>query len=137
MKLDHPLITKLKSIGLSANDYVVFASGPMYIHGLEDLSHDLDVVARGDAWRKASLIKKPVNANSGSGQVVELFEGEIEIFNNWYPGEWNINKLIENAKIIEGVRFAQLSDVLKWKKLMGRPKDLEHIKIIEKYLEVT
>jgi len=135
MKLNHPLITKLKSLNLPAEDYVIFASGPMYAHGLKDLSHDLDLVARGKAWKKACSINKPVDCSIGNGQVVELFDGEIEIFNSWEPGEWNIDELIDNADIVDGIRFGKLTDVLRWKRLMARPKDLEHIKLIENYLE--
>jgi len=33
---------------------------------------------------------------------------EIEIGNAYEPGEWNIDKLIEEAEIISGIRFVQL-----------------------------
>ncbi len=131
----NPIFNKLITLGLPTEDFAIFGSGSMFAHGLKDLGHDIDIVARGQAWEKATTLATPVAARSGNALVVELFEGEIEIFNSWGPGEWNINELIDNAEVVEGVRFVQLEQVLKWKKMMNRPKDVEHIALIEKYLE--
>jgi len=45
-----------------------------------------------------------------------------------------IDTLIDTAEEFEGIKFVTLENVLRWKKLMGRPKDLEHIKMIKAYL---
>ena len=127
------LLGKLNSLGLSADDYAVFGSGPMFAHGIKDLGHDLDIIARGNAWRQACSTSSPPTAIFG-GLVVNLFNGEIEIFDSWVPGDWDVNDLIDTAEIIEGIRFVTLGNVVKWKRLMGREKDLIHIKMIEDYL---
>ena len=128
------LIKQFLSLGLPTGDYAIFGSAPMYAHKLKDLGHDLDVVARGEAWNIAAKIAEPRPAQSGTYQVIELFEGELEIFNGWAWGGWSLDELIDTAELIEGIRFVTLDKVLKWKELWGRPKDLEHIKIIENYL---
>ena len=127
------LLGKLNSLGLSADDYAVFGSGPMFAHGIKDLGHDLDIIARGNAWRQACSTSSPPTAIFG-GLVVNLFNGEIEIFDSWALGDWDVNDLIDTAEIIEGIRFVTLENVVKWKRLMGREKDQIHIKMIEDYL---
>lgn len=130
---DNKLIRELNSLGLSTDDYAVFGSGPMYAHGIKDLGHDLDIIARGSAWRQACSISFPQNAIWG-GLVVNLFDGQIEIFDSWAPGDWDVDDLIDKSDIIDGIRFVTLENVMKWKRLMGRGKDQIHIKMIEDYL---
>jgi len=88
----HPLIKKLLSLNLPSEDYAIFGSGPMFAHGIKDLSHDVDIIARGKALDKASKIK--------------FFDSQIEVFDNWGPGDWSI-----------------------------REKDRDHIKLIEDYFK--
>src|SRR3989304_6460233 len=130
---NNQLFGKLNSLGLSAYDYAVFGSGPMFAHGIKDLGHDLDVIARGRAWRQACSTSSPQNAIFG-GLVINLFNCEIEIFDSWAPGDWDVNELIDTAEIIEGIRFVTLETVRKCRRLMGRGKDRIHIKMIEDYL---
>lgn len=130
---DNKLFRELSSLDLSADDYTVFGSGPMFAHGIKDLGHDLDVIARGSAWRQACSISSPQTAIWG-GLVVNLFDGEIEIFDSWAPGDWDVNDLIDTSEIIDGIRFVILENVMKWKRLMGREKDQIHIKMIEDFL---
>lgn len=42
--------------------------------------------------------------------------------------------LLASADIIDGVPFASLEEVLKWKEASGRPKDLKDIDLINAYL---
>jgi hypothetical protein len=132
----HPLIDALLSLELPSEDYAVFGSGPMYAHGLKDLGHDLDIVARGAAWEKAAEKGEIKITESGDDKVIELFDGFIEIFRSWAPGEWDIDALIDEAEEISGIRFVQLEKVLAWKKIKNRPKDAEHIALIEAYLRL-
>jgi hypothetical protein len=46
-----------------------------------------------------------------------------------------VNRLIEEADVIDGIRFVKLADVIDWKKTQCREKDLYHVKLIEDYLE--
>lgn len=138
MKLeDHELFRKLLSLQLTKGDYAVFGSGPMYIHGLRYSIHDLDLIARGRAWEEAIWMGKPSVTEKGKGNRILLFGGDIEIFDAWAPGEWDINDLIDNAEVFEGMRFVRLEYVLEWKKMMGREKDMIDIHRIESYYKET
>lgn len=130
---ENPLISKLIALNLPKEDYAVFGSGPMFAHGIKDLGSDVDLIARGKAWEKACQIGDTKKAALSNNKVVILFEGDIEIFNGWAPGEWNVDKLIDEAEIIDGIRFVSLENVVRWKKLMGREKDLTHIQMINDY----
>ncbi len=130
---DQPLIKKLLVLNLPPDDFAVFGSGPMMAHGLKE-AHDLDIIARGTAWSLAQALGQQKKGTYG-GDKVELAGGQIEVFNAWGPGEWDPDELIDTAEVIAGIRFVTLENVLKWKKMMNRPKDAEHIRLIEAYLK--
>lgn len=134
MNKDNPLIQKFLSLNLPKDNYAIFGSGPMFAVGLKDLGHDIDVIANKEAWEEAKTLGDSKPTKSGNGQVVELFDGEIEIFNSWGPGEWDTNDLIKTADEIEGIKFVELEKVLEWKQIMNRDKDKEHIRLIKEYL---
>jgi hypothetical protein len=46
----------------------------------------------------------------------------------------SIEENLKRAVVVDGVHFMSLKDVIAWKKCIGRPKDYEHIKMIEKYI---
>lgn len=81
----------------------------------------------------ALTLGEVTKAKSGDNVVI-LFGGEIEIFDDWAPGTWDTDELIDSANFIDGIRFVSLKNVIKWKKEMGREKDLQHINMIMSYL---
>lgn len=131
---DHPLFDNLRALGLPSDDFVVFGSGPLLAHGLRDSVPDLDVLARGEAWRQAQRFAAPERAPSGVGSIIRVPEN-IEIFDAWpLKGKgWNVDRLIDNAEIIDGIRFVPLETVLNWKESAGRPKDEDDIALLRKY----
>jgi hypothetical protein len=125
------LFGKLRALGLPIADYAVFGSGPLAVRGLLEEVHDLDLVARGAAWKQAKGLGGPRTAPEGD-PVVWLEGGAIEIFGGWLG--WDIDALIDNAEIIDGLPFARLEDVLAFKLSHGRPKDVAHARLIEEHL---
>ncbi len=128
------LFAKLLSLDLPPDDFAVFGSGPMFIHGLREAVHDLDVVARGRAWQAVSDLAEVVRPDSGVGRKVVLFDGDIEVYDAWAPGEWDVAQLIESSEVCGGIRFVELRHVAAWKTKMGRPKDLVDAQRIDTYL---
>jgi hypothetical protein len=122
---------KLRALNLPTADYAVFGSGPLAVRGLIEEMHDLDVVARGTAWEQAKGLGQVRTAPEGD-PVVWLEGGAIEVFGGWLG--WDIEVLIDNAEIIEGLPFARLEDVLAFKLSLGRPKDVAHARLIESHL---
>lgn len=130
----NPLFQKLLALDLPSEDYAVFGSGPMLVHGLRQSIADLNIIARGKAWQKAHGFGEEKVAHSGLGKAILPAEG-IQIYNAWGPGKWTADELIDTSEIIDGVRFVTLDKVADWKELMGRPKDIADVKAIKTYLE--
>ncbi|MGW1372698.1 hypothetical protein ACWD6P_00235 [Streptomyces sp. NPDC002446] len=97
---------------------------------------DLDVVARGEAWKVAMSIADPTPSPSGHGLRVVLFDGGIEVFNRWLPGTPDADELIDGAELIQGIPFCPLSVVLAWKRRSDRRKDQADIRAIQDYLRL-
>ncbi|MFI7317834.1 hypothetical protein [Streptomyces venezuelae] len=127
----HPLIQKLLSLNLPSSDYVVAGSGPLLAHGIRERVGDLDVVARGAAWKVAAELADPVVAPSGHGRVVPLFGGAIDVFDRWLPGTPEPDVLIKDAEWMSGIPFCPLSQVLVWKERSLRPKDQADVQLIK------
>ena len=66
----------------------------------------------------------------GSGRRLE--GGRIEVFGGWMGPD--IDALIDGARCIDGLPLARLEDVLARRRAYGRPKDLEHVQLIERHL---
>jgi hypothetical protein len=128
------LLGKLRALALPKGDYAVFGSGPLAARGLVGEVRDLDVVARGAAWERAKELG-PVRTAPEGDPVVWLEGGAIEVYGGWVG--WDIDALIDNAEIIDGLPFARLKDVLAFKRSLGRPKDLAHVRLIEEHLRDT
>ncbi|MER6784411.1 hypothetical protein ABT330_07230 [Streptomyces sp. NPDC000658] len=121
---------RLRGLGLPHDDFVVAGSAPLFVRGLRERVSDLDVVARGAAWRQARTLSTPVPAPYGRGTVlsVGLPDQRIEILDAWFPKLFGtVDLLIENAEVIEGIRFLSLSDTLRWKDELRRPKDIRDL----------
>lgn len=116
---DHPLLRALRGISLPADDFVVFGSGPLLVHGLRARIGDLDVVARGAAWDALAAHVPPTRAPSGHGRMIRLV---IEVADRWLPG-WDTDRLIGAAEWHHGLPFAPLAAVQRSKRATARPKD--------------
>ena len=127
------MIEKIKSLGLPNSDFAIFGSGPMMIHGLKEMRHDIDIITRGAAWEKVKEMGEVETAEMGD-QKVMLFNNRIEAFDGWAPGNMNADKLIDEAEVIDGLPWVHIEHVLEYKKILNREKDQEDIKILEHYL---
>jgi hypothetical protein len=128
--LDNPLIARLIEFGLDRDEFVLFGSAPLLAYGLRENIRDLDVVARGRTWRHVSAHGIPgVGAVSGD-PVAHFWGGRIQFSRSWISPAWDPDELIDNAEVIEGIRFAQLTDVLAYKQILRRPKDIVDIRRI-------
>ncbi len=126
----HPLFRQLAALGLDTRDYVVFGSAPMFAHNLTERLHDLDVVARGEALRYAETHGVPGTGSVTGDRLWKLCDGRIEVSERWVSPEWDTDDLISRAELIDGIPFAPLSDVLKYKLMLRRAKDGEDIRAL-------
>lgn len=122
-RLIRRLLKLVTELDLNPHDFVIFGSGPLLAHGLRKSIRDLDVVARGTAWQRVSECGFPATG-AISGAPMALFWGNrIQFSPEWISQDWDPGDLIDRAEIIQGLPFAQLTDVLAYKQKLDRPKD--------------
>lgn len=127
------LLEKVRNLNLPEGEYAIFGSGPICVRGLRDNMGDVDLIVRQRLWNQYenNPVWKRVEKN---GTIGLQFDGnDIEMWHTWYPGKWDVDKLIDEAEIIDGLPFVRLETVLKWKKMYGRKKDRKDVKLIENY----
>lgn len=127
------LIKRVKELNFPIGEYTIFGSGPMAARNLRD-SHDVDIIVSEKIWDKYKNNPEWKSIKFvRDNKVIEVLENNnIEIGKSWGPGKWNIQKLIDENDIIDGMPFVKLDEVLKWKKLSNRNKDKKDIEILEK-----
>ena len=126
----HDLFELLRDLELPVADYVIFGSGPLLVRGVIDEAEDLDVVCRGAAWDAVCALSPPEPSSWGV-DLVNLDGGRLTFGTGWAIGEVDPDELIDTAETIDGLPFARLEHVVAYKRLAGRPKDLEHLSALE------
>lgn len=119
-------LLELKKLNLPPDQFAIFGSGPLAVRNLR-ATHDLDLLVKPGLFKKLAQ-KYPVKDD----KLIKI--GQIEIYKDWQPYLPEVDELIDSADLLNGWRFVKLEYVLKWKKIMGREKDLEDIELIKKYL---
>lgn len=122
-------LEELLALNLPTDDFAIFGSGPMAVRGMRE-NDDIDIIARESAWLELAS-QYPKNIKSDK----EIAIDHISIFRNWLPYFTNIEKLIDSADVIDGIRYVKLEYVKQWKQAYGREKDLKDVEQINKYLD--
>ena len=130
------LLKRIKDLGLPEGEFALFGSAPIVVRGIRPFSHDIDMIVSEKVWNEYA--KKPEwqrTTFERDGKVVEMLENNLlELYKVWGPGEWDIEALLQRAEIINGLPFVSLNDVLQWKEISARDKDLKDVELIKKYL---
>lgn len=132
MKADE-IIQKVKELNLEPGSYIVFGSCPMALAGIRE-SSDIDFLATAEVRER---FKKEGWQEVDKGPNDKpLAKGDYEIHDQWNFSSYQptLEQLLATATVVEGVPFASLEEVRKWKQSSGRPKDLKDIELIDAYL---
>jgi hypothetical protein len=128
------IISKMKSLNLPKNSYVVFGSGPLGVAGIREVN-DIDLLVSKEIYEKLqkSGWKKIHKGPNDEPIVYDVFEAH----DNWNFSSYKptLDDLLINATEVDGILFASLIDVQKWKTSSGRPKDIIDLKLIKRYIE--
>lgn len=124
------IVGVVRGLGMPSGDYAIHASAVMVLHGLLDEAGDVDIVARGQAWRRALEIGTPVQRRQDL--CVSLPHLDVEIWSGWL--EDDVDALIDDAETVAGLPCVSLADVLRFKLDSDRPKDRPHIAVLRAHL---
>lgn len=123
------LFEQVRALNLPLGSYLVHGSGALLARELIAEVNDIDIAARGPAWQHAvtlgSLVQGRVDALVRVGEDIEIFDG-------WLGAD--LEQLLDEAVVIAGIPFASLQAVLDFKLQLNRPKDQEHILLLQREL---
>jgi hypothetical protein len=128
---------KLKELNLPKGEYVV-VGGAMTAHKIR-LAHDLDILVTPNLYQ--TLLSKGFTQctcdQCMNTSRLMLKKDDVDILPNLILGSYmgDTKKLIKTADTINGFPFIKLREFIKFKKVLGRKKDFEDIKLIKKYLK--
>jgi len=134
-RLIRRLAMLVSELDLDLRDFVIFGSGPMLAHGLRYGIHDLDIVARGPAWRRVAEHGCPGTGSVNGAPMAVFWDGLIQFSQGWISADWDPDDLIDGAETIQGWPFARLTDVLAYKRVLLRPKDYPDIAALHQTLD--
>lgn len=122
-------LDELEKLNLPKDEFAIFGSGPLEIRGIRE-TNDLDIIVKSELWEK---LKKKYPIKSKEKGLIKI--GNVEIYKKW--GKWfnDMNKLIDEADIINGLRFVKIERVIEWKEAFNREKDKKDIELINKYFK--
>ena len=127
------LLSELKKLDLPKDKFAITSSGPLGIKGIREIN-DLDIIVCPDLWNELSEKYKVIKENNFESICI----GNIQILGkgSWFtdPQFGDTISNIKNAEIIEGYRWVQLNQILEIKRHKTRPKDVEDVQLIERYL---
>ena len=128
------LLKELKSLNLAEDSFAVIHSGALAVRGIRE-ANDLDIIVTKEFWKKFAA-EKPIRKTKLGYKIklsknVEIMGGRIDK----QKEDWKfIDKQIIRADIIGGIKYVKLSEVKKFKRILGRKEDFLDIKLIDKYL---
>ncbi|MFA5086060.1 MAG: hypothetical protein WC468_00465 [Candidatus Paceibacterota bacterium] len=134
MNRNQELLKRVKDLGLPLGEYAVFGSGPMGVRGLREM-HDIDLIVSDKIFDEYS--EKPgwmIKEIYGYRDWLKNDDLEIEMGRDWHEGR-DVEKMIREADMIDGLPFVELDYLVKWKKFFGREKDLKDVELIEEFLK--
>ncbi len=120
----------MRALGLPPEDYAIFGSVPMLAYGLVTEVGDVDILATGSAWQEAQKLGVLEVAHGGD-HIVQV-SPELAIFGGWLG--LDVEGIVGRSSLKDSLPIAHLNDVVAYKRLLNRPKDRAHLKLLEPYL---
>jgi hypothetical protein len=128
--LDLRIFQQIRQLGLPDGQYIVVGGGLLVALGLLEWDEDIDVAVSQDVFE----------AYQNEGWKTEEWQGKQVLKSGVYDigvgfGDWSLEELLADALVLRGMPFISPTKLLAWKQQMNRPKDVEHIALLQKYLK--
>ena len=119
-------INKLDVLNLDKKRYCVISGGTMLLYGLKESPEDVDIKIRPDYFEELKT-KYNFKKSPKYPYLYELDENtEVAV----------LDYSDEDVRYVDGYPVESLELQLKWMLEQNRPKDVEKIKVIKKYLNL-
>ena len=116
------IIAKVKALNLPKKSYVVFGSCSMAALGIRE-AQDIDMLVSKTVF---DMLKRAGWQEVDKGQEDKPLTHDVfEVHDNWNFSSYSLTleQLLATANIIDGVPFASIEEVRKWKVASARPKE--------------
>jgi len=129
---------ELSKLSLDETNSIVINSGILNALGIRE-SHDIDISVNEEVFEKLKSNKNLNLITNEFGRPM-LVNDTVDISLGWVQNS-NLSFIYEDllkdncTVVIDGVRYLNLETLLEGKKLWGREKDKEDVKLIERYLK--
>lgn len=134
----HWIIEIVQGLALPADQYAVFGSGLLDVLGLKKAA-DIDLIVTKALFNMLACDADWVEYTfQDGGPGLRHRVHDIEVF---YAADMplcdrkGIERMVQRAITIEGVKFVRLEDILAWKRAHGREKDVRDAALIEAYMK--
>jgi len=129
---------ELSKLSLDETNSIVINSGILNALGIRE-SHDIDISVNEEVFEELKSNKNLNLITNEFGRPM-LVNDTVDISLGWVQNS-NLSFIYEDllkdncTVVIDGVRYLNLETLLEGKKLWGREKDKEDVKLIEEYLK--
>ncbi len=126
------IFTRVKTLNLPFGQYVVVGSGTLEALGIRP-AHDLDIAVTRElfgnlredgSWMEEKRYEKTFLVKPGIDIIPQL---------SWDAYPTTTAEAIASALVIAGIPFMNLEELKRFKKALGREKDMADIILIEEY----
>lgn len=130
------IVANVKKLELPEGSYIVFGSCPMAAVGIRKAG-DIDLLVTAKVFEQ--LRKRGWKIVDKGPKDKPLAWDMYEAHKNWDFSSYKptLKQLLKKPLMIDGVPFANLDEVRKWKIASGRPKDRKDIDLIDAYQKTT
>lgn len=127
------IIEDVKKLNLPLGEYVVIGSGILDVLGLR-VAHDIDISVVPELYEQL-MASKTWEEEVHYGKIF-LKKDNIEVNPelSWQGYATTTQEAISSATVIDGIPFMNLQELRKFKKALGREKDIADIALIDAYM---
>ncbi|MEU6250192.1 hypothetical protein [Glycomyces sp. NPDC047010] len=124
--------------GFDPNDFLIVGSARLYVTGHRTHLSDIDLLARGETWRRALREVElgrghDEKAVASGDKVLRLCGGLVEVFDRWVMPGTSADELIDNPEIMRGLPFMQLEELVRYKRYLNRSKDRADLRALSRF----
>lgn len=122
------MVKILNDLELNRQGCELVMGSALLMYGIRKDAHDVDIAVTNELFEEYLKRGYSIECNTwGRERILIIVNGiEIELFRETLAE-------VESQEF-EGFYVQTLDSILKWKKMLGREKDLKDIKVIEEYM---